>query len=675
MKSLMRKVLTAAACLAFGTAFRAWAVDDDLVDNYTFSNTVMIAFAGTSATVSSAVAGVTYTQDGANLVFTSAVDGVEYVLSGTASGGCVRILGSLVSKVTLNDVNLTCTNGPAVAVLSTNRCFVVLAANTANTLTDGATYTLTGEGTLYGAGPLIVSGTGRVTVSGKKKNGIYSASYIRMRGGDVTVSDAVKDGLHVIKYFRMDQGTLAVLSGSDGIDADVGYVEINGGNITINSTNADVKGVKCDGIFTVNGGAVNITVKGTQSKAFKSTGEMTINGGTMTFNLSGAMYLGTASLITTNAGIVTTNAYVDPSYCTGIKCDSNLTVNAGTITVTHNGTAGKGISVDGNITIRGGMLDLFTSGGCSSSFTNSDFVLDVAAADGMKADGNLTILGGSINALSTGNAGDAISCDGAMVISNSPFVSAMTRGQKVYLYGSGDSAEYSNPKAIKALGNLTVYGGTIRASTKNDGGEGMESKNRLTINGGDIEIVAYDDCINAATNIAINGGTIYCYSMGNDGIDCNGTMQLNGGTVVSSGTTAPEEGFDCDMNTFAVTGGTLVGTGGGSSTPTAASCTQRSVLYTTTTAASGTIIQVKSASTNIVVYRLPRTYSSGGGGPGGGMLMFVSTPSLVNGTYYIVSGVTVTGGTEFHGLYSGGTVSGGTTSKTFTVSSMVTTVN
>ena len=211
----MRKVLTAAACLAFGTAFRAWAVDDDLVDNYTFSNTVMIAFAGTSATVSSAVAGVTYTQDGANLVFTSAVDGVEYVLSGTASGGCVRILGSLVSKVTLNDVNLTCTNGPAVAVLSTNRCFVVLAANTANTLTDGATYTLTGEGTLYGAGPLIVSGTGRVTVSGKKKNGIYSASYIRMRGGDVTVSDAVKDGLHVIKYFRMDQGTLAVLSGSD----------------------------------------------------------------------------------------------------------------------------------------------------------------------------------------------------------------------------------------------------------------------------------------------------------------------------------------------------------------------------------------------------------------------------------------------------------------------------
>ena len=93
---------------------------------------------------------------------------------------------------------------------------------------------------------------------------------------------------------------------------------------------------------------------------------------------------------------------------------------------------------------------------------------------------------------------------------------------------------------------------------------------------------------------------------------------------------------------------------------------------------SGTVVQVKSATENVLVYRLPRTYS-GGGGPGGGttasMTMLISLPALTNATYYIVTNATVTGGTEFKGYYTGATVTGGKTSKTFTATSMLTTVN
>ena len=307
----------------------------------------------------------------------------------------------------------------------------------------------------------------------------------------------------------------------------------------------------------------------------------------------------------------------------------------------------------------------------------------MAAADCLKADGTLRILGGSVRATSTGAAGDAISAEGAAIIgvagiTNTPYIEAATRGARVFLSGSGESADYSNPKTFSAQGNVTVNGGTFRATTVNDGGEGLESKGILTINGGDLEIYAYDDCINAATNITVNGGRIYCYSTGNDAIDSNGTLAFNGGLIVSSGTTAPEEGFDCDQNTFAIRGGTLVGTGGASSSPTAASCTQRAVLYKAA-GTSGTVVRVATGGADVLVYKLPRTYSGGGGGgPGGGstasMTMLFSLPALTNATYAIVTNAVVSGGTEFHGLYVGATVTGGTTSKTFTASSMVTTV-
>ncbi len=60
-----------------------------------------------------------------------------------------------------------------------------------------------------------------------------------------------------------------------------------------------------------------------------------------------------------------------------------------------------------------------------------------------------------------------------------------------------------------------------------------------------IAALCYDDCMNASNSIVINGGSIYCYSSGNDGIDSNGTLTITGGVVIASGTTSPEDGFDC----------------------------------------------------------------------------------------------------------------------------------
>ena len=210
-----------------------------------------------------------------------------------------------------------------------------------------------------------------------------------------------------------------------------------------------------------------------------------------------------------------------------------------------------------------------------------------------------------------------------------------------------------------------VNNGNFTISTKADGGEGMESKNILTINGGTLECNTYDDSFNASKSIVINGGKIFAYATNNDGIDSNGTLTINGGFIVSSGTSAPEEGFDCDQNTFAINGGTLVGFGGSTSTPTSSASSQCSVVWSRATATNGLVYTVCDASGNHVMsFTVPRAYGSA--------TILFSSPNLKQSTSYtIYSGGTVTGGTSFHGLTEGATYTKGTSSKTFTLSSKV----
>lgn len=221
-------------------------------------------------------------------------------------------------------------------------------------------------------------------------------------------------------------------------------------------------------------------------------------------------------------------------------------------------------------------------------------------------------------------------------------------------------------KAIKSRGDLIIHDGEIKVKTSQREAEGIESKKTLTIHGGLIEVEAYDDCINAANSIVINGGNIYCYSAANDGIDSNGTLTITGGCILSIGTSSPEEGFDCDRNTFKITGGILIGIGGATSTPTSTACTQRSLVYGGSATALTPFHILSATGEDILTYILPRTLNQ--------MTLLFSSPSLKEGSYTIYSGGSISGGTSFHGLYAGSSYASGKQLATFNASSMVTTV-
>jgi hypothetical protein len=439
------------------------------------------------------------------------------------------------------------------------------------------------------------------------KAAFFSEGALAFSGdGSLTVMGRYRHAIGSDDYVRIDGGNISVaLAAKDGIHAN-DYVEINDGTLTVNSTG---DGIDSEGTVDLTGGTVNIVTSGEKSHGVKSAG------------------------------------------ATAVRTE-------GTVDIEVHGAASKAFNCDGDMTVSCGSLHLVTSG---NAFYDTDDA-DISSAAGIKCAGNLTVAGGRIAIESSGTGGKGVNVDGNIVIEDGEITVTTTGGQ--FRYSNDDTAA----KAVKCDGNMTVNGGTLVLKTSGTAAEGLESKANMTVNGGTLDIQAYDDCMNASASIVINGGRIYCFSAANDGIDSNGALTVAGGTVISSGGGTPEDSFDCDRNTFKITGGTIVGTGGSVSTPTAAVCTQYSVIYSGSGAAQNAVFNITSADgVNALTFLIPRTFNN--------MVMLFSSPILQKDvTYTVSSGGSVSGGESFHGLYSEAIWEGGSSLAAFTISSMVTAI-
>lgn len=99
--------------------------------------------------------------------------------------------------------------------------------------------------------------------------------------------------------------------------------------------------------------------------------------------------------------------------------------------------------------------------------------------------------------------------------------------------------------------------------------EGLDSELHLTVNGGNINIVSGNDGINTNEDgisvTTINGGNLNIVVDGTtgegDGIDSNGWLVINGGTVTAAAcASSADAGIDSDMGIH-INGGTVVATG------------------------------------------------------------------------------------------------------------------
>lgn len=678
------------------------------IDSITFSSETVVAnsdiyitYNGTSVSVINPMSaqGVAIQTSGATVVVTSTagVKSINYHLSGTTSNGSFTITSDKHFNVLLENANITATDRPAIYSVVDKTLSLVLVDGTTNTLADGTANTQ--KAALYSAGQILFSGNGTLSVLGAKKHAICSDDFVQLDGGTINVTSAVSDGIHA-DYFIMNNGKLSILNTvGDGIDGDTGFIEINGGEYTFNSSADDVKGLKCDSIITVNGGTLNLTASGLQSKGVKSGQNITVNNGNVTVKTSGA-----TALVASGSGY-------DPSYPTAIKCDGAFTLNAGTLNLTCTGKGGKGISADGVITVNAGTIVAAMSGD-GATYTNASGVVDSYNSTCLSSDANILLLGGTITLTNSGSGGKGISTNGALTIGSStsgPTLGVTTSGSEFAVssaYGAGpggsSNTDYCSPKAVKADGALLIENGNVTVSSTDDGFksetsftmnngnvtvsksyEGVESK-IITMNGGTLSVTASNDAINATMGTTsggtesndgsyfyMNGGTLMANATSGDAVDSNGNIVMNGGVLIANGpSSGVEEAFDFN-GTFKMVGGLCVG-GGSNSNMTKAmstSSTQANMYITSSSQiSSSTFLHITVGGVDMVTFKSKY---------GAYKFLFSNTGMTKGAAYQIYTGGSYSGGTSVGGVYTGGTYSGGTSKKagTLSTSSTVTTIS
>ena len=489
-----------------GTDF---VVSGTITSELTFSSDVPYRVTLNGATVSKTITlsgDATLWLVGDNAVETTAATAIS-------STGTLTIGGP--GSVTLASVPTKKQTGPVIAedlVVAGGNVSIVLNADVKNV----AGITLTGD-YVQMAGSVAIDCASYGAVN--KVNGILvnkKSKSVTVEGGRLSVAVCGEKSVGV----SLDKsGTTMLLSG---------------GTVELAVAGDGAKGIKGDETFTMTGGLLNASVTGNVLYENYEDGD-------------GSNYV---VKVSSTSLLSSTGSYVvqDTSPAYAVKC-GNISISGGTVRVSATGIASRGLCADANggtFDISGGFFDVTCAGGASNTIlemldeTALTTDIDKATACGLRTSETnsvFRITGGTLNLVANGTGGKCIVAKGELVVGTSgqtttpsdsaflPDIQAATYGTQIYVAAqkqknylsvgtatvadlasttyyfasnkvvtaSGENVDHSNPKCIKAEGNLTMHGGRIRGFSQAEGGEGFESKKVMTINGGVFEATTYDD--------------------------------------------------------------------------------------------------------------------------------------------------------------------------------------
>lgn len=480
-------------------------------------------------------------------------------------------------------------------------------------------------------------------------------------------------------YSRQSQKTILILpEGSHNSIEDGNTYTLPEGDDAPNAA------VFCQDDLTINGSG-SLTVKGNYNNGIGTKDNLIITGGSIEVAAQNDGLKGRDS-IAVNGGIINVNAGGD-----GLQSNNDEDPNKGWICLDGgvlNIIAGNdGIQAQTTLQINHGEFSLRTGGGSINASTDSSGEIrpgwgkwedpspardttgtgaseDTVSAKGLKAAGNIIINGGII---------DIDSSDDAVHSNSDIFITA------------GDTTISSGDDGIHADSSLTIDGGSIIIQQCY---EGLESAS-ITINGGTIHVKARDDGLNTAGGndasalggragengfrsdgsyfIKISAGYLYIDAAG-DGIDSNGALYFEGGTVLVNGPTNNGNGALDYQTSCSITGGILVaaGSSGMAQAPGESSTQNSLMIYYSSAQKAGTLAALLDDQGNSILSFAPsKDYQS----------IVISSPDLAEGkTYALYSGGSCSSQAR-DGLYQGGALSAATKLTDITISGKVTSIS
>lgn len=338
---------------------------------------------------------------------------------------------------------------------------------------------------------------------------------IRIDGQTVTITQA---GTYQIAG-TLDDGALIVESGENAkITLVLGGVSIK------NSTGAAIQIATADDVtIELSEGTTNVLQSGEEVDIATATESKEASGGALQSK---------ADLKIKGRGSLTVLGYLN----NGIHCTKDLKIKNGNISVT---ALGHGIKGKNSVTVSGGTVTV-TSGkdGITSDETENEEkgfvtiedgeIIITSVGDGVSAETTLTVTGDVISIISGGGSANAQQktdnmrdwwdFDNSASDDNSASCKGLKAGKALVISGGSITID-AQDDALHTDGDMTISGGECILSTGDDGAhaalsltvldgkitvltsyEGLEA-NQITLAGGELDITASDDGINA------NGGS------------------------------------------------------------------------------------------------------------------------------------------------------------------------